>query len=189
LGASARALQSDTSWDELVRIPAFLASLAEEAADALDLLFAMEPAWLGAAAAVAGRRRSSRAAAAVDILAAASLVSATSLAAGPGMAVKNAAALLDAFRAAGVAVEVTHRSKRRLFGLSGLAPLRDAGRPPYRPGRWLRPSATRISPTIRPIAWRRSIGGSSTTATSTAGLRRWNRQSGTRGSRYASWRR
>jgi hypothetical protein len=47
--------------------------------------------------------------------------------------VKNAAALLDAFCAAGIAVEVTHRSKRRLFGLSGLAPLRDAVRPPTRP--------------------------------------------------------
>jgi hypothetical protein len=69
----------------------------------------------------------------VDILAAAPLVSATSLAVGLGMAVKNAAALLDAFRAAGIAVEVTRRSKRRLFGLSGLAPLRDAVRPPFRP--------------------------------------------------------
>ena len=49
------------------------------------------------------------------------------------MAVKNAAALLDAFCAAGIAVEVTHRSKRRLFGLAGLAPLRDAVRPPTRP--------------------------------------------------------
>lgn len=133
MGAGALALQSDTSWDELVRIPAFLAALAEEAEDALDLLFAKEPAWLGARAAVAGRRRTSRAAAAVDILAAAPLVSATSLAAGLGMAVKNAAALLDAFRAAGFAVEVTRRSKRRLFGLIGLGPLRDAVRPPYRP--------------------------------------------------------
>jgi hypothetical protein len=33
------------------------------------------------------------------------------------MAVKNAIQLLDDFRAAGVVVEVTHRSKRRLFGL------------------------------------------------------------------------
>ncbi len=49
------------------------------------------------------------------------------------MAVKNAALLLDDFCAAGIAIEVTHRSKRRLFGLTGLAPLRDAVRPPYRP--------------------------------------------------------
>jgi hypothetical protein len=35
--------------------------------------------------------------------------------------------------AAGVAVEVTHRSKRRLFGLKGMAPLAAVVRPPYRP--------------------------------------------------------
>jgi hypothetical protein len=66
-------------------------------------------------------------------LAAAPLVSASSLATGLGIAVKNAAALLDAFCAAGIAIEVTHRSRRRLFGLKGLAPLRDAVSPPYRP--------------------------------------------------------
>ena len=141
----ARALQADMSWDAAAWIPEFLTALAVEAEDALDLLFAMERAWFAARAAVAGRRRTSRAAAAVDILAAAPLVSATSLAAGLGMAVKNAAALLDAFCAAGIAVEVTHRSKRRLFGLTGLAPLRDAVRPPYRPDptRGARPAAAR----------------------------------------------
>ena len=54
--------------------------------------------------------------AAVDLLAAAPLVSATSLAAGLGMAVNNAAQLLEAFCAAGIAIEVTHRSKRRCSG-------------------------------------------------------------------------
>ena len=49
------------------------------------------------------------------------------------MAVKNATLLLDDFCAAGIAIEVTHRSKRRLFGLTGLAPLREVVRPPYRP--------------------------------------------------------
>ena len=53
--------------------------------------------------------------AAIDLLAAAPLVSATSLAAGLGMAVKNAAALLEQFQKAGIVVEVTHRSKRRLL--------------------------------------------------------------------------
>ena len=48
------------------------------------------------------------------------------------MAVKNAAALLEDLRRAGIVTEVTHRSKRRLFGLVGLAPLRDAVRPPAR---------------------------------------------------------
>ena len=118
-------------------LPAFLHRARLEAADGLDRLVAMERAWRAARRAVSGRRRNSRAAAAVDLLAAAPLLSATSLAAGLGMAVKNATLLLDDFCAAGIAIEVTHRSKRRLFGLTGLAPLRDVVRPPYRaePGR------------------------------------------------------
>jgi hypothetical protein len=53
------------------------------------------------------------------------------------MAVKNAARLLDAFCAEGIAVEVTHRSKRRLFTLTTLASLREGVAPPRRtmPGR------------------------------------------------------
>ena len=90
-------------------------------------------AWFAARTAVAGRRRDSHAAAAVDVLAATPLISATTLAAGLGVAVKTAIRLLDGFVAAGVAVEVTHRSKRRLFGLKGMVPLGAAVRPPYRP--------------------------------------------------------
>jgi hypothetical protein len=93
----------------------------------------MERGWLAARGQVAGRRSTSRAAAAVDILAAAPLVSATTLAAGLNMAIKNATALLDWFADAKIVVEVTHRSKRRLFGLAGLAPLRDEVAPPRRP--------------------------------------------------------
>jgi hypothetical protein len=104
----ARALQADVPWEAATWTPAFLA-------------------------AVAGRRRHSRAAAAIDILAATPPISATSLAAGLDMAVKNAAALLQDFCRAGIAVELTHRSKRRLFGLAGLAPLREVVRPPDRP--------------------------------------------------------
>jgi hypothetical protein len=63
------------------------------------------------------------------------------------MAMKNALQLLDSFCADGIAIEVTHRSKRRLFGLAGLAPLRDEVLPPRRPepgrGRG-RPPAIRI---------------------------------------------
>jgi hypothetical protein len=114
-------------------IPAFLEALADEAADALHLLMSLERAWLTARAAVAGRRRTSRAAAAIDLLAAAPLLSATTLAAGLGMAVKNAIALLDAFAGENIVVEVTHRAKRRLFGLVGLAPLRHEVAPPRRP--------------------------------------------------------
>ncbi len=128
-----RALRPDTPWQRDTWMPAFLSALADEAADALDRLVALERAWRAARRAVSGRRRHSRAAAAVDLLAAAPLVSARSLAAGLGMAVKNAAQLLDGFCAAGLVIEVSHRSKRRLFGLTGLAPLRDVVRPPYRP--------------------------------------------------------
>jgi hypothetical protein len=42
------------------------------------------------------------------------------------MSIKCAGELLDQFVTEGIAVEVTHRSARRLFGLAGLAPLRDA---------------------------------------------------------------
>ena len=70
---------------------------------------------------------------AIDILAAAPLISSVTLASGLGMAVKNALELLTGFCAEGIAIEITHRSKRRLFGLAGLAPLRDEIEPPWRP--------------------------------------------------------
>ncbi len=131
---------------------AFLTALAEEAEDGRQMLFDLERAWFAARSAASGRRRTSRATLAIDLMAAAPLVSATSLAAGLGMAVKNAAALLDAFCVAGIAVEVTHRSARRLFGLAGLAPLREGVAPPRRPvpgrgrGRPPRPSAEELTP-------------------------------------------
>jgi hypothetical protein len=114
-------------------LPAFLRALASEAADGRQLLMDLERAWFAARAAVAGRRRDSHAAACVDILAATPLISATSLAAGHGVTIKSAIRLLDGLVTAGVAVEVTHRSKRRLFGLKGMAPLGAVVRPPYRP--------------------------------------------------------
>ena len=110
----------------------FLAALAEEAEARIALLRLLERQWIGARAAIRGRRRDSHAAAAVDILAAAPIVSATSLAGGLDIAVKNASALLDAFVGRGIAIEVTHRSKRRLFGLKHLAPFRDTAAPPHR---------------------------------------------------------
>ncbi len=111
----------------------FLDALAGEAADALHLLTEMDRVWRAARAAVAGRRSTSHAAAAIDAMAAAPLVSATSLAAGLNLSVKSAGTLLDGFVCRGLAIEVTHRAKRRLFGLVGLAPLRDAVAPPRRP--------------------------------------------------------
>ena len=133
----AAALRADTAWAPDAWSAAFLFAIAEEAEDGRQMLFDLERAWFAARRAAAGRRRTSRAALAIDLIAATPLVSATSLAAGLGMAVKNASALLAAFCAAGIAVEVTHRSARRLFGLAGLAPLRDGVAPPRRavPGR------------------------------------------------------
>ena len=128
-----RALSADVPFEADAWVPIFLDTRSDEAADGLQLLFDLERSWFAArCAAAAGRRSTSRAAAAIDILAAAPLASATTLAAGLGMAVKNAIALLDSFAEAGI-VEVTRRSKRRLFGLAGVAPLRDEVAPPRRP--------------------------------------------------------
>jgi len=128
-----QALGAETPWARQAWIGHFLAALAQEAADGLALLGMMERHWFAARTAVAGRRRDSRAAAAVDILAAAPLVSATTLGQALGMATNNATRLLDGFVVLGVASEVTHRSKRRLYGLKHLAPLREAAAPPRRP--------------------------------------------------------
>jgi hypothetical protein len=115
----------------------------------------MERAWFAARRAVAGRRSHSRAGMAIDMLAAAPLISSKSLAIGLGMAVKNALELLTGLCGEGVVVEVTHRSKRRLFGLAGLAPLRDDVLPPYRPepgrGRG-RPPAIAVEPEPPPAS-------------------------------------
>ena len=174
------ALRAETDWEPESWVPAFLTALAGEAEDARQLLSDLERAWFAARRAVAGRRRHSRAAAAIDIMAATPLVSATSLAAGLGMAVKNAAALLDGFCQAGLAVEVTHRSKRRLFGLAGLAPLRDGVAAPRRPepgrGRG-RPPAMPADADLPPPAPSVPLGSarSSDANSTTAGSqRRWH---------------
>jgi hypothetical protein len=144
----AAALRADTCWTRTAWVPVFLTALADEAEDGQQLLRTLERAWFTARHAVAGRRATSRAAAAIDILAAAPLVSATSLGRALGMAVKNAAQLLDRFRADGIAIEVTHRSRRRLFGLAELAPLRAGVAPPRRP----EPGRGRGRPSQPPVA-------------------------------------
>jgi hypothetical protein len=96
----------------------------------------------------------------MDMLTAAPVISAASLAKDLDMAIPNAAALLDQFTAAGIAVEVTHRSKQRLFGLAMFAPLwrsqppgvrrrgeAEEGRPVSETRRlWLTPSPSPFSP-------------------------------------------
>jgi len=111
----------------------FPAAVAAEAADYLELLRSLEHGWRTARGKVVSQRRTSRAGLAVDLLAATPLLSAATLACALGMSVKCATELLDRFVAPDVAVEVTHRSAPRLFGLKGMAPLGEAVRPPYRP--------------------------------------------------------
>ena len=129
----AASLRSEQSWDWDLWAPAFLSAIETEASDALDLLYTLERAWFSARRATAERRKDAHDARAVDVLAAAPVLSATTLARVLGIAVKNAIRILDTLVAAEVAIEVTHRSKRRLFALAGLVPIRDAVRPPYRP--------------------------------------------------------
>ena len=129
----AAALRPGQSWDTDVWLPAFLAAIRREAEEGLDLLYTLERAWFDARRAIAGRRKDSHDAAAVDVLAAAPILSATTLARILGIAVKNAIRILDALVTNEIAIEVAHRAKRRLFALNGLAPLRDVVRPPYRP--------------------------------------------------------
>ncbi len=151
----ATALRAETPWEIDAWVPVFLAALADEADDARQMLFDMERAWFSARRAVAGRRSNSRATIAIDMLAAAPLISATSLARGLGMAAKNALELLTGLCADEITIEVTHRSKRRLFGLAGLAPLRDEISPPRRPepgrGRG-RPPTIRLEPEQQPVS-------------------------------------
>jgi hypothetical protein len=129
----AASLSADQSWDDDLWVPAFLGAIEREAAEALDLLYALERAWYSARRAAADRRKDAHDARAVDVLAAAPVLSATTLAAVLGITVKNAIRILDTLVTAEVVIEVTHRSKRRLFALAGLVPIRDAVRPPYRP--------------------------------------------------------
>jgi hypothetical protein len=129
----AAALGADIPWARDEWIGYFLTAVAGEAEDGLALLARLERHWVAARAAVAGRRRDSHAGAAIDILAAAPLVSATTLGQALGIATNNATRLLDGFVGLGIVSEVSHRAKRRLYGLKHLAPLRDAVAPPRRP--------------------------------------------------------
>jgi hypothetical protein len=129
----AAALAAEVPWKRDIWIGHFLEAVAGEAADGLALLRLVERSWFAARRAVAGKRRDSHAAAAIDLLAAAPLLSATSLAESLGISIKNAIRLLDGFAVLGIVSEVTHRAKRRLYGLKHLAPLREATAPPRRP--------------------------------------------------------
>ncbi|MBV8524782.1 MAG: hypothetical protein JOY71_22135 [Acetobacteraceae bacterium] len=120
-----RALSADAPKGEAEWICTFLHAVADEATDYHQILVDIEREWVSARKQrVAGRRSNSRAPMAIDVMAAAPLVSATTLAKAVGMSIQAATLMLDQFVADGIAVEVTHRSARRLFGINGLAPLR-----------------------------------------------------------------
>jgi len=135
----ASALAAEIPWGRAEWTGHFLEAVADEAEDGLALLRQIERHWFSARHTVAGRRRDSHAAAAIDLLAAAPLLSATSLAQILGIAINNATRLLDGFVRLGIVSEVTHRSKRRLYGLKHLAPLREATAAPRRPRPGRRP--------------------------------------------------
>ncbi len=128
-----RALSAEAPLERAEWTVAFLEALASEATDYLEMLRSLEHGWLAARAGVLARRRTSRAALAVDVMAATPLISATTLGGAIGMSIKSATDLLDRFVAAQIVVEVTHRSARRLFGLAGMAPVREATAVPRRP--------------------------------------------------------
>ncbi len=92
-----RALSADAPEGHSEWVVAFLEAVAAEAADYLELLRALEHGWLAARGKSPSRRSTSRAALAVDVLAAAPLLSATTLARAIGMSIKCAAELLDRF--------------------------------------------------------------------------------------------
>ncbi len=128
-----RALAADAPGDAAEWVITFLDALGEEAETTLDLLVTLERGWLAARRLVPSQRRTSRATLAVDVMAATPLISATTLAQAIGMSIKGATVLLDRLAAAGIAVEVTHRAARRLFGLAGMVPVREVSAPPRRP--------------------------------------------------------
>jgi hypothetical protein len=153
-----RSLSAEAPIEKGPWIAAFLEALASEALDYHQLLIDLEREWVSARGRVSGRRRNSRAAMAIDVLAAAPLLSATTLAKAIGMSIRSATDLLDEFVGDGLVVEVSHRAKRRLFALRGLTPLRDEiapprrplpGRPPGRP-RLHRPEEVVVEPVASP---------------------------------------
>ncbi len=128
-----RALSGDAPEEPPDWVCAFLYALAAEAQEQHELLRSMERSWLAARERVMGRRSTSRAPLAIDVLAAAPLLSATTLARAVGVSIRAATTMLDEFVEEEIAVEVTHRSARRLFGLVGMAPVRDVTTSPRRP--------------------------------------------------------
>jgi hypothetical protein len=99
----AAALRAGTSSEAGAWLAAFIDALAGEAADARQLLMELEQAWFTARITASGRRRDSHAAAAIELLAATPLISATTLAAALDAAVKIATPCSTACSPPGIA--------------------------------------------------------------------------------------
>ena len=132
-------MRSGQPWEQEQWLPAFFRAIEREAADGLDLLFAMERAWFTARRAIAGRRKDSHDAAAVDVLAAAPVLSATTLARILGIAVKNAIRILDVLATAEIAIEVDASRETAAVCPSGLDSAAARGPAALPPGRKPRP--------------------------------------------------
>ncbi|KXV35586.1 hypothetical protein AD940_02230 [Gluconobacter thailandicus] len=126
------ALRAGAPHNPVRWVPVFLRAVTAEAHSMTEMLRGMERQWVMARREAGARRRHSRAPAAIDILAARPLTSATTLADLLKMSVNAALDLLERFESNGLVVEVTHRSARRLFALRGFEPLREALMPPRR---------------------------------------------------------
>lgn len=125
----AAAFRSGTSWDVRTWVPCWLQALEDEV-DAISIMTrTLEASWRTARLQADGQRRTSRARAAIDVIAAHPVISATTLAARLSMSIKAACQLLKRFVENGLIVEVTHRSARRLFALRDMAPLRATVQP------------------------------------------------------------
>ncbi|MBO1326184.1 hypothetical protein K2X14_14665 [Acetobacter sp. TBRC 12305] len=133
----AAAFRSGTSWTARTWVPCWLRAIGDEAEVIRDMTRTLEASWHQARLQAGDQRRNSRASAAIDVIAAHPVISATSLAARLSMSIKAACLLLERFLERGLIVEVTHRSARRLFALRDMAPLREAvqPRPKAMPGR------------------------------------------------------
>jgi len=119
------ALQGEVAWDRKIWLPLFLDAITAEAEEGLRILSRLEHAWRQAREHLGTRRRNSRAGAALEAIAGAPLISVATLASHLEMAPKNVLVLLAQFVEAGIVIEVTHRRAHRLYGLSGMTPLRD----------------------------------------------------------------
>jgi hypothetical protein len=121
----AAAFRSGTSWSVQSWVPRWLEALEEEAEAICTMARTLEASWRAARLQAGGQRCTSRARAAIDVIAAHPVISATTLAMRLSMSIKAACQLLERFLEKGLIVEVTHRSARRLFALRDMAPLRE----------------------------------------------------------------